>query len=90
MNCNNWSILRLNADFFLESKYKITNLPASLVNLHNLKALSLNDQIVSTLPDHFGKLNSLEKLSLRGLGLNALPASIGSLIHLKELNLKSK
>ncbi|MCG3219687.1 MAG: leucine-rich repeat domain-containing protein, partial [Candidatus Heimdallarchaeota archaeon] len=67
----------------------INVLPPSIVNLTNLKILTLSDNYrLKLLPQNIGELKNLKILNLRKNQLTELPESIGLLINLEELNLE--
>jgi Leucine-rich repeat (LRR) protein len=65
----------------------LTNLPAAIEYLKQLKILILRYNQIIYLPDWLGFLNSLEELNINVNNLNKLPESIGNLTSLKELHL---
>lgn len=80
--------LRVDGDFFLDPKYKISALPDQLTQLSRLRLLSLEDQVIVQLPESFGQLAALEELHIRGNLLSQLPSSITQLKALRVLDLK--
>ena len=57
----------------------LTALPASMGNLHNLKAFSAAGNLLTAVPETLGSLRSLTSLELAGNRLETLPETIGNL-----------
>jgi internalin A len=65
----------------------LTDLPAEIGKLTNLKDLYLNNNQLTELPPEIGKLTNLIWLSLIDNQLTELPAEIGGLTNLRRLDL---
>ncbi len=69
------------------SGIELTELPAEIGQLTNLKVLDLSHNSLSSLPAEIGQLTNLTYLSLINNSLSNLPAEIGQLTNLTELDL---
>ena len=65
---------------------KLTELPAEISDLRELRVLSVNNNQLVGLPTNIQRLTKLEKLYLYGNKLTELPAEIGDLRKLKMLS----
>ncbi|MGD1842375.1 MAG: leucine-rich repeat domain-containing protein [Thermonemataceae bacterium] len=75
-------------DGYYENKNNFVALPAEIVQLKELRFLSLSEGVLTTLPDNLGALKHLQVLYLSENQLKDLPESIGQLQKLKELTFR--
>jgi Leucine-rich repeat (LRR) protein/GTPase SAR1 family protein len=80
---------RLGATNLSLSGMEITELPESLGQLTQLKALDLRYNKLSPLPESLGQLTQLKALDLSYNQLSSLPESLGQLTQLQALDLSS-
>lgn len=66
----------------------LTELPASIGRLVQLRALYLNNNQLTALPETIGQLSQLQTLEVSGNKLRALPARIGDLRKLNSLKVR--
>ena len=83
--CDYW-----NSVAFLElSGNKFKEFPTALFDLKaSLKALIMDDNMLTSLPDSIGELAGLEQLGVSSNQLAAVPETIGTLANLKQLILR--
>ncbi|RAV28462.1 leucine-rich repeat domain-containing protein [Sinomicrobium soli] len=65
----------------------LTELPADIAGLTELKNLNLGYNALTTLPPEIGNMHNLTTLSLYDNNLTSIPSEIGNLITLKKLEL---
>jgi len=65
---------------------KLTALPESIGQLHNLQRLNCSKNQLQSLPESIGQLQKLKSLYCNGNQLQALPESLAQLHNLQELN----
>ena len=70
------------------SDNKISEVPARIGELRNLRELHLRNNGLTTLPDSIGELKELRQLDLRGNPLTSLPPRIAELPKLEKLDLR--
>jgi hypothetical protein len=61
--------------------------PKDIINMKNLKSLSLNKFYKLSLPENFGELKNLRSLSLLECKINNLPESLGDIENLESLDI---
>ena len=80
------SIQRLTKlEFLYLDGNKLTELPAEICDLRELRQLSVSDNHLVNLPTSIHRLTKLKKLYLVGNKLTELPAEIGDLRELRQL-----
>jgi internalin A len=75
------------AKMFDLSGLELTELPAEIGDIENLRNLNLYGNQLTGLPETIGKLVNLQYLSLSGNQLTGLPETIGKLVNLRYLSL---
>ena len=75
------------AEEFIFSGKGVTNIPAEVFSMKNLKELDLSCNCISEIPSSIKNLSSLTKLNLSGNKIYELPAEISRLKFLKEIYL---
>jgi Leucine-rich repeat (LRR) protein len=77
----------LETEILYLDKNKLTEIPAKIGELVNLRELHINNNMLTTLPPEIGKLVNLTDLNVSFNGLTSLPPEIGNLVSLKRLYL---
>lgn len=70
------------------SDHGLTNIPAEIGKLINLRTLNLSKNSLTKLPNEIGNLLELRDLSLENNQLTSIPGSIGRLLNLEMLDLE--